>query len=139
MADTFDSREYEWADITLILGGRDVTGIRAVKYKEKAEKELLYAKGRLPRSIQTGNIAYEGEITLLQSELDALLKSGKGSLLGLSLDAEVHYGNPAEGIALTTDRLVGLQFSESGKEAKQGDKFQEVALPVLFIRLKSGL
>lgn len=44
----FDSREYEWADITVILAGRDVTGLRGIKYSEKQEKEAIYAKGCEP-------------------------------------------------------------------------------------------
>ena len=30
-----NGREYEWADLTLILGGRDITGFRGLKYGEK--------------------------------------------------------------------------------------------------------
>ena len=63
-----NGRQYEFADVSLILGGRDVTGLRGIKYKESQEKELLYGKGNKPMSVQKGNIAYEGEITLTQSE-----------------------------------------------------------------------
>ena len=41
----FNSREYEWADISVVMGGRPITGIRGIKYNIKKEKELLYAKG----------------------------------------------------------------------------------------------
>lgn len=132
----FNSREYEWADITIILGGRDLTKIRAVKYKEAREKELVYAKGRKPFGIQSGNDAYDGEIALLQSEYEALKKAGGGSIMGLSLDAVVCYGNPAEGNAIETDKLFGIQFTEAEKDWTQGDKFKEIKLPILFLDLK---
>lgn len=128
---SFNSRQYEWGDITIVLGGRDITGIRGIKYNEKAEKEPLHAKGRHAQSIQTGNITFEGEITLLQSELIALQKAGNGSIMGLNVDAVVSYGNPALGDAMTTDRIVNVSFTESPKEMKQGDKFMEVTLPFL--------
>ena len=80
-----NGREYEWADLTLILGGRDITGFRGLKYGEKIEREALHAKGRYPHSIQSGNVTFEGEITLLRSEYDALVKAGGGSILGLCL------------------------------------------------------
>ena len=64
----FSSREYEWADISVVMGGRPVTGIRGIKYNTKKEKELLYAKGNRPHAVQSGNYDYSGEITLLQSE-----------------------------------------------------------------------
>ena len=133
----FDSREYEWADLTLILGGRDLTGIRAVKYTESIEREPLYAKGRQPHTIQSGNIDYKGEIKMLQSEYEALVKAGKGSVLSLSLDGLFAYGNPSAGDALISDRAVGIRFTEAGKDIKQGDKFQEITLPFICLNIKN--
>jgi len=87
----FDSREYEWADITLVLGGKDITGIRAIKYGEKQEKEPVYGKGNKPRKIQKGNISYDGEISLLQSEYETLVaNSSNKSVLSLSFHTEIH-------------------------------------------------
>lgn len=133
----FNSREYEWADLTLILGGRDVTGIRAIKYSEKMEREPLHAKGRYAHSIQSGNSTIEGEITVLQSEYEALVTSGKGSVMGLSLDAMAAYGNPLSADAIVKDRIVGLRFTESSKELKQGDKFMEITLPFVALRVQN--
>lgn len=133
----FNSRQYEWADLTLILGGRDVTGFRGIKYTEKIEREAIFAKGREAYSIQSGNSTVEGEITMLQSEYEALVKSGKGSVLSLSLDAIVAYGNPANGDAIITDRLLGLRFTESSKELKQGDKMMEISLPFIALRVQN--
>lgn len=133
---SFNSRQYEWADLGLILGGTDITGIRAVKYKEKAEKEPLHAKGRYPHSIQTGNIAVEGEITVLQSTAIALKKAGRGSILGLSLDGVFSYGNPSTGDPMETDTVSGISFTEDPRELKQGDKFMEVTIPFIALKIK---
>lgn len=136
----FNSREYEWADITLVLGGKDLTGIRGIKYTAKQEKEALYGKGNLPHSIQKGNISYEGELTLVQSELETLVaNSDNASILSLQLDAVVCYGNPSNGDVMITDVLQGLQFTEEAKEMKQGDKFMDVTLPFLFLRKKAQI
>lgn len=133
----FDSRQYEWADLSLVLGGRDLTGIRGLKYTEKVEKESFYAKGRNPQSIQTGNVSVEGEITVTQSELIALEQAGNGSILGLNVDGVVGYGNPSEGTPLVSDRIVGISFTEAPKELKQGDKFMEVTIPFVALRVKN--
>lgn len=130
----FDSRQYEWNDLTLILGGRDIIGIRAVKYTEKIEREAIYGKGRYPHSIQSGNASYEGEITVLQSEYEALVQAGKGSIMGLSLDAIVSY---AAGPVIINDRIVGIRFTEGSKEIKQGDKLMEIKLPFVAINVIS--
>jgi len=129
----FNAREYEWSDLTLILGGQDITGFQGIKYSEKVEREAIFAKGKYPHSIQSGNITIEGEITLLQSEYEALVISGGGSVLGLAVDAQVSYGNPPD--AMITDRISGLRFSEAAKEFKQGDKNQVITLPFMALKL----
>lgn len=131
-----NGRQYEFADLTLILGGRDIVGFRGIKYGEKQEKEPLYGKGNRPVSIQKGNISYEGEIILLQSELETLLAAGGGSVLSLSLNAVVCYGNPTQGDMLITDKIVGIQFTENVKEFKQGDKNAEITLPFICLDIE---
>ena len=134
----FDSREYEFADLTLVLGGKDITGFRGIKYDSKQEKEAVYGKGNQPLKIQKGNISYSGELTVLQSELETLIaNSTNKSILSLQLDAVVAYGNPANGDVLITDVLQGIQFTEESKEFKQGDKFGEIKLPFIFLRKKA--
>lgn len=130
---SFNSRQYEWADVTVIAGGRDLTGIRGVKYSEKIEREAIYAKGRNPHSIQSGNRSIEGELTMLQSELLALESSGGGSILSLSIDVIVNYGDV--GSVLRTDKLEGIRFTEAPKELKQGDKNMEITIPFVALNL----
>ncbi len=133
----FDSREYEFADLTLVLGGKDITGFRGIKYTTKQEKEPVYGKGNEPLKIQKGNKSHEGELTILQSEMETLVANApSGSILDLQLDAVVAYGNPGNGDMLITDVLQGIQFTEEPKEIKQGDKFMEVKLPFIFLRKK---
>jgi len=134
---TFNSRQYEYNDLTLELNGRVITGFRGIKYTTKQEKEPLFGKGNQALSIQKGNISHEGEITILQSELETLRLLGGGSVLGLSLDASVCYGNPANGDVLIIDKIRGLQFTEDGKEMKQGDKQMEITLPWIALRIEN--
>lgn len=129
----FTSREYEFADITVFLGKRDVTGLRGIEYKESQEKEAMYGKGNKPLSIQKGNKAYDGKVTLTTSELLALESAGKGTVLDMEITIVVSYGNPSQGDMVATDKLIGVQFSEAPKNWKQGDKFAEHELPFLFL------
>lgn len=133
----FDTRQYEYSDITVAIGGRVITGLRGIKYTSKQEKEAVYGKGNEPMYIQKGNISYEGEVTLLQSELETLRLAGKGSVLGLRLDAVVAYGNPSKGDVLIVDKIRGIEFTEDSKEMKQGDKFMEVTLPFICLRIEN--
>ena len=131
----FDSREYEWADLTILVGTGIVTGARGVKYSEKQDKEAIYGKGNEPYAIQRGNKSYNGELTVTMSELVGLkAASPTGSLLDLHVDITVCYGNPSQGDAMHTDKLMGVEFTEEPQEMKQGDKFSEHTLPFVFLR-----
>lgn len=136
-----NGRQYEWADISLLLGGRDVVGCRGIKYSEKQETEEIYGKGNQPLSVQRGNRSYSGEVTLLQSEVETLLllakqQTGRSSLLGLNLNAVVCYGNPLKGDVMITDRLFGIHFTETEKAMSQGDKNMEITLPFICLDIQ---
>lgn len=133
----FNSREYEWSDINVVMAGRNVTGFRAVSYTSKQEKEALYAKGNKPHSIQRGNKSYEGSISLVQSEYEALKQAAGGDILDASIDLVVSYGNPTKGDTIVTDLLQGVEFTDDKTEWKQVDKFQEKELPFIFLDKKN--
>jgi hypothetical protein len=133
----FNTREYEWSDINVVMAGRNVTGFRAVSYTSKQEKEALYAKGNKPHSMQRGNKSYEGSISLVQSEYEALKQAAGGDILDASIDLVVSYGNPTKGDTIVTDLLQGVEFTDDKTEWKQGDKFQEKELPFIFLDKKN--
>ena len=131
-----NGRQYEFADISVVMGGRDITGLRGIKYSTKQEKEVLYGKGNKPISVQKGNYSHDGEITILQSELETLellarQQFGRSDIMLLNLNIVVVYGNPLKGDAMITDRLFNVQFTESPKEVSQGDKNLEHTLPFI--------
>lgn len=133
-----NTREYEWSDVSVTVAGRPVTGLRGVKYGVKQEKELIYAKGNRPHAIQRGNIDYSGEITLLQSEYEALKTAANGEVTNITFDIVVSVGNSSRGDVITTEILIGCEFTEDNTEWKQGDKFQEKVLPFIFIDKKKA-
>lgn len=136
----FNSKEYEWSSVNVVLGGRNVTGIRGVEYKESLEKEAIYAKGDKPVGIQHGNFAYDGKIKVLQSELLALQAAAKvagRNLLELSFNIVVAYGNPLKGDVIHTDVIKGAEFTELPKAINQGDKFMEIELPFVCLDIKN--
>lgn len=133
----FSSRQYEWADVTVVLGGKVLTGIRSVSYKASQEKSAVYGKGNQPIAIQKGNISYEGSIKLLQSELETLANAGgSNGVLGLEVDIVVSYGNPSHGDMIKNDIIKGVQFTEEPRELNQGDQFMECELPFVCLRVK---
>ena len=133
-----NTREYEWSDVTCVIAGRDVTGIRGVSYTSEQEKEALYAKGNKPHGIQRGNKAYSGSIRLLQSEYDALNDAAGGDVLNASFNVVVSYGNPSKGDVIHTDLLVGVEITSKPKSLNQNDKFMEIELPLIMLDVKEN-
>jgi hypothetical protein len=135
----FNSREYEWADIVVNIGGRDIVGIRGVSYEASQEKEPLYGRGNKPISIQKGNKSYKGELVLLQSELEAMrIAAGVKSLLDIQFNMTVGY-IPGDTLIIKTDQLKGCQFTSIPKGMKQGDKNMEITMPIVALDLKENV
>lgn len=129
----FDSKEYAWIDVKVILMGKEVGGLRGIAYKSKRQTEALYAAGKKARGIQRGKKEYEGTITLLQSELIALNNAAKqkgyDDISDIEFDAVVAYA--PEGGVISTDMIIGIAVTEVPTEIKEGDLYQEIALPFI--------
>ncbi|MFQ3578530.1 MAG: hypothetical protein SNJ71_00135 [Bacteroidales bacterium] len=139
MAIHFNSKEYSWANVSVVLFGRPVTGVRGIQYKSNKEKELLYAAGEDPHAVQHGNRNYTGTLMLLQSELDALnasaQKAGYQDILDLDFDIVVSY---KAGSKMKKDIIKFASISEFEEGMKQNDKYAEINLPFVFIGIKRG-
>jgi hypothetical protein len=129
----FDSNEYSWADIQVFMLGRPVVGIRGVRYKVSRTKTNIYALGSKPVARTRGNKEFEGELILLQSELEALqegLKKGQDITDIKPFDIVVTYA-PTNGGKITTDIVKGAEFLEVEKGMNQNDPNMELTLPVI--------
>ena len=140
----FDSKEKEFADISVSTLGAQLSGLRGLTYKKSQEKEIIYAAGNKPKAIQSGNIKYEGTLTILKSDFDLLnlaaRAAGYEDIIAVppSLIHITCVYQPQEGGVLQTDTLVSCAFTEFEEGMKQGDKFKEIALSFIFLRLKQA-
>lgn len=137
----FNSNEYAWVDVNVVMLGREVAGLRGIEYKVKHQKEALFASGSKARGIQKGKKEYEGTITLLQSELIALDRAaqekGYEDITDIDFDVIVSY-IPASGI-ITTDKVVSVSITEIPRAMKEGDLQQEIALPFIAVDIVSNV
>ena len=136
-----NAREYAWGDVSIVLFGQPVLGIRGIDYNQKKNKEALYAAGRYPKSIQHGRRESEGTLTILQSELIALNKSAIAAvytdILDVDMDIQVAYAD-ASGIT-TIDRIVKASFTELPQALKEGDMNQEIAIPFVALYIEFNI
>lgn len=136
----FDSKECEWADMSVIFAGSPLTKIRGIKYKAAKDKQLLHSAGNEPISVQGGNRTYEGQIKVLKGALDdmnrAAVAAGGTDILDMQFDIVVTYKQRGTR-QLQTDTLKGVEIKDYEKGWEQGDKSMTITLPVLFLKLES--
>ena len=130
---SFNTKEFSWIDVNVVLLGKPVTGLRGIEYKSKRQKEALFATGKKARGIQQGKKEYEGTITVLQSELIAMQaaakQSGYDDITDLEFDIIVSY--MSESGVFQTDKVVNASVTEAPNSIKEGDLYSEHALPFI--------
>ena len=125
-----NTEEYAWADIKVRMFGRYVSGIRAVKYGSKWDKTPGYAQGNEPRFMERKNKSFTCEIKLLQSELEAIIKSGGGDPVNIpAFDIVIAYV-PTQGLPIVTDVVKNAEFADFEKDSKQGDGAMEINMGI---------
>ena len=129
-------QEYAWEDFKVFMGGKFVTGLRGCKYKTGQDKEPIYAAGNTPVAMGRGNKKNEVSITVLQSELEAIIQSGGGDITDIAPFDIVASHIAKRGLPIVTDVIKDFEFTEFEKNWKQGDKFMEVELPGVCMEIK---
>ena len=124
-------QEFTFQDVVIQMLGKPVTGARGAKYTEKQAVTNIYGAGKKPVSRSYGKKEYDGELKILQSELEALqstLPRGRSILDIAEFDVVVSYAD-ASG-KLITDILKHCKFMEVSKELDVDSEFMEVTLPL---------
>lgn len=136
----FNSKEYSYCDLQATILGRPLTGLRGIEYTAKKAKEAVFGAGINPKSIQHGRREYEGTLTVLPSELEALNRAAKESgytdCLDLEFDIVVTY---ISGETVTTDIIRCASITEFPKGMKEGDLNSEHALPFIALGIDTNV
>lgn len=141
---SFNSREFEFADIKVSILGIELSGLRGLTYKKSWEKEEVYGAGNEPKSIQRKNKKYEGTLTLLKSDVDILNNAARVAGYDDIVDvpgSNIHITcvyTPKGVQLLRTDTCLNCEFTEFEDGQKQGDSFKEIELPFIFLKLKQA-
>ncbi|TDL99618.1 MAG: hypothetical protein C4K58_06920 [Flavobacteriaceae bacterium] len=136
---TFESKQYSFCEMDVVIGGKIIAGLQGIEYGVNTEKSFLYGRGCKPHGIQHGNTEYEGELSVWQSELEALIRDApKNDIMKLRFDIVVSYV-PHDGGPIVVDTLQGCEFKSWKKGMNQGDKNMEVKLPFIFLGVKKTI
>ena len=133
---SFDTREFEFADVKVKVLGANLSGLRGLTYKKSQDKAPLYAQGNKPKSIQRGNKKYDGTLHILKSDLDALDTAAVAAGYEDITDVPAHlifltvvYKKDDNQKMLCTENFIGVEFTEYEDGMKQGEQFKEISLP----------
>lgn len=138
MPDTFDSKQYSWSEVTVVVGGRILTGIQEVEYTIKQEKSILRGRGNKGHRIVRGNKDCDGKLQVWQSEYEAMERDAPdGDILKLEFDTTVAYV-PEDGGQTVTNICKTCEVTEVKKGIKQGDANMLIDLPFIFLDLVKG-
>ena len=125
-------QEFSFADLTVFMKGKVVTGCRGIQYSTSQESTLIYGKGKEPIAFSKGKKAYAGSITLLGSEVFALLDSDPNK--------DIHSIQPfvltktlalEDGSGLRTVNIDVLHLQSVDWQWSEADMFKEITIPCL--------
>lgn len=137
----FNSKQYEWADVKIVILGREVAGIQGIEYTVKKEKSYSYGRGNDPHSIQHGKKSVEGTLMLLQSEMEALDELARSvnpdyDLTDIEFDVAVAYG---QGNTLKRDIILTVSITEDPRSISNDDVFMELEAPFMALGVKRSV
>jgi hypothetical protein len=134
----FDTKDFEFKDISVAIGGANVTRLRGIKYKTSMEKEHLHGAGDEPLSIQSGNRMYAGTLEITAIALRdlnaAAIAAGGRDALDLKFDVVVSYRS-AVNRPLMLRTIVGVELEEFEEGMTQGEKFSTISLPFKALKI----
>ncbi len=130
---SFNSTEFAWKDIVVTAMGRPFERIMEIEYDVEEDKKYIYGRGSKVKGIQPGRKKPGGNITIGQSELEAMLRRAQetnplATYTDLVFDIQVHY---LKGTDLVKDRIVGAEFTKAPKGMKEGDSDMQIKLPIM--------
>jgi hypothetical protein len=137
----FNSDEYAWKDVKIVIAGKPVTGIRGIKFGIERTVTHIFAGGSNAHSRTKGNKIPSGEIKLLQSEAEALLEAAQqlhgpdADITDISFDVTVAFAaSPTSRIK--THSLQTCDVTKLEHAMEQNDSNMEVTLPIMIGRIK---
>jgi hypothetical protein len=138
----FNSEEYGFKDLNVVMLGRPIIGLRGVRFKVKRDKGNVHGAGTEPIARTRGNKDYEGSIKILMSELVALFQSQGNSVNDVTdirpFDIIVAFA-PEVGDVITTFILKYVEFTECEVNVNQGDQQIEIDLPIIIGKIENNV
>lgn len=131
-----NGKNYDWANITLVLFGVPVVGITDISWKEDNINVNNYGAGRYPVSFGQGNVSYSGSMTLYKEEVLAIINAAPGKSLANIPPVSVILQYSGDGVNYNTEEIQNVRFLSEDFKAKQNDTSLLMTVPFIFAGIK---
>ena len=131
-----NGKNYDWANITLVLFGVPVVGITDISWKEDNINVNNYGAGRYPVSFGQGNVSYSGSMTLYKEEVLAIINATPGKSLANIPPVSVILQYSGDGVNYNTEEIQNVRFLSEDFKAKQNDTSLLMTVPFIFAGIK---
>jgi hypothetical protein len=128
-----NKNEYAWEDINIVIKNKVVEGIQGIEYTTQKEHFDIMGRGEDPVALGKGQKGYSGQMTLLQSEVEALQKlmpAGKDITNMAPFTITVGYTPDDAAAQATFDQLTSVRITEIKKAYKNTDGFMVCDIPL---------
>lgn len=120
-----------WGNVSAIIGGVIVTGIKSIDFKVNQKKENIYGQGNEPVGRGRGQIEYpEGTLEILLEEFKALCAAAPNRDIKQipMFNIPIVYDNNA----LPSETLGNVEFTANSHAYKAGDTAEWITLNFIF-------
>lgn len=125
----------------MVVNGRPTIKFRAISWTTTRTTTDIYASGDEANTRYKGNKAYTGSITLLQSDIEALIEDAQAQFgpnadpTDLTFNVTVAFARTVA-LPIKTHRLQFCDITEFEMGMEQDDPFMEVELPIMIGKIQ---
>ena len=112
---------YSWSSIRMEILGSPITGVTAISYGEKDNKENNYGAGRYPVSRGYGNVEPTCSVSMYKDTIEALQKVAPNGRIQDIPPFDVTVAYVTRGGKFMKEIIRNFEFSENQVQSNQGE------------------
>jgi hypothetical protein len=111
---------YDFSSVEINLAGRQVTGVKAVSYKDSLKPGYIRGTSAQKNGRTRGQYDCEASVTLYKAEADDLIASLGAGYKEVSFDVTVHFADVGQSV--TTVLIRGARITDEEEEHEEGSE-----------------
>lgn len=107
-----NGQRHSWSSAEIRVAGNIVLGVTEINYSPTLEPAVVRGAGALPIGHTLGQAEYEGDVTLLLEEFNALTLALGDAWMTKPFDVVVSYDESGSGLSTIVDTLGGCRITK---------------------------